>query len=261
MDRTSDLGLAPPPDDGLADEDSGCFAAVARGGATLQQAAMAQPRALAAHSEIWRPQERRAAIVVLFKGWACRYRLLPDGRRQIVDVLLPGDIVGLGALFKPRAEDFVHALTEIACGELDHASLFRLLGDPEVALHVMAQLAAESRRLDTCLTTVGQMVAEERIAALLVAFHRRLEQRQSVMGKSFHFPLTQQQLGDFLGMTVVHVNRVLKRLRDGGIVNVKHRIVVIQDLAKLKHLASGRTYAAAAAAPPGAGLTRSAAAG
>src|SRR5262249_60439740 len=124
--------------------------------------AVAPPGAVAQHGGTGPPQERGAAIVVLFKAGACRYRLLPDGRRQIVDVLLPGDIIGLGALFKPRAEDFVHALTEIACGELDHASLFRLLGDPEVALHVMAQLAAESRRLDTCLTTVGQMVAEER---------------------------------------------------------------------------------------------------
>jgi CRP-like cAMP-binding protein len=244
MERNSDLGLLPPPDDGLADERSTYYEPIARGGTTLQQAALAHRRVLAVHADMRGGQEPLSQITVLFKGWGCRYRLLPDGRRQILDVLLPGDIIGLGELFKTRAHEFVQALTEVTCGDLDSGAFMRLLADPDVALHVMAQLGAENRRLDNYLATLGQMVAEERIAALLVAVHHRLEQRQGIKSKSFQFPLTQQQLGDFLGMTVVHVNRVLKRLRDSGIVNVKHRVAIIEDMAKLVHLASGRAYAA-----------------
>jgi CRP/FNR family transcriptional regulator, anaerobic regulatory protein len=136
------------------------------------------------------------------------------------------------------------ALTEVSYGVIDHETFSRLLGSPDVALHVMSMLATETSRLDGHLATVGQMVAEEKIAALLVEFHGRLRRREVVPARSFHFPLTQQQIGDFLGMTVVHVNRVLKRLRDSGIVNVKHRVVVIHDMARLHELASGRSYVA-----------------
>ena len=138
------------------------------------------------------------------------------------------------------AQDFVVTLTEVSFGSIDHERFQRLIASPDIALQILALLGSERRRLDEHLVTVGQMAADERIAALLLEFYVRLRHRQIIRGKSFHLPLTQQQLGDFLGMTVVHVNRVLKRLRDSGIVNVKHRVVVIHDMVRLATLASGR---------------------
>jgi CRP-like cAMP-binding protein len=243
MERIYDLGRAVDFEDRPAAHHPVRPEQASRGAITLHQTALARRREMPAHSELIRNQEAQSEVGVLFKGWACCYRLLPDGRRQILDVYLPGDLIGLAGFLSVRPQEFVLALTEITYGAIGHDTFSRLLGSPEVATHVLSMLAAETLRLDGHLTTVGQMVAEEKIAALLIEFHDRLRHREGVAAKSFHFPLTQQQIGDFLGMTVVHVNRVLKRLRDSGIVNVKHRVVVIYDMARLSQLASGRSYA------------------
>jgi len=224
------------------------FEQISRGAVDLHHAAASHRRHLAAHAELIRSHEPQSEVGLLLKGWACRYRLLPDGRRQILDVYLPGDLIGLDGFLMKRSPDFVMTLTESIYGSIDHDRFQRLIAGRDVALHILALLVAEKRRLDEHLAIVGQMVADEKIAALLLELYIRLRHRQIVKGKSFHFPLTQQQLGDFLGMTVVHVNRVLKRLRDNGIVNVKHRVVVIHDMTRLLNLASGRAQAPASPA-------------
>lgn len=243
MERTRDLGRSGVSDDTSATHRPAILDQISRGAINLQHSAVAHRRYLAAHTELIRSQEPQSEIGLLLKGWVCRYRLLPDGRRQILDVHLPGDLIGIDGFLMTRPQDFVLTLTEVTYGSLDHDSFLRLMAIPDVALHILSLLATEKRRLDDHLATVGQMVADEKIAALLLEFYNRLRQRQIIKGKSFHFPMTQQQMGDFLGMTVVHVNRVLKRLRDNGIVNVKHRVVVIHDMAKLVNLASGRAHA------------------
>ena len=254
MERTSEFRGSELPEESSAALRSALFEQISRGAVDLHHAAASHRRHLAAHAELIRSHEAQSEIGILLKGWACRYRLLPDGRRQILDVHLPGDLIGLDGFLMKRSPDFVMTLTEVLYGSIDHDRFQRLIANRDVALHILAMLVAEKRRLDEHLATVGQMVAEEKIAALLLELYIRLRHRQIVKGKSFHFPLTQQQLGDFLGMTVVHVNRVLKRLRDGGIVNVKHRVVVIHDMTRLVNLAAGRAHAvpsskAAAAAP------------
>ena len=240
MERTPEFRSTALSDESSAALRSALFEQISRGAIDLYHAAASHRRHLVAHTELIRSQEPQSEVGILLKGWACRYRLLPDGRRQILDVHLPGDLIGLDSFLMARSPDFVVTLTEVTYGVIDHDRFQRLLAGCDVALHILALLVSEKRRLDEHLATVGQMVADEKLAALLLEFYIRLRHRQIVKSKSFHFPLTQQQLGDFLGMTVVHVNRVLKRLRDSGIVNVKHRVVVIHDMARLVNLASGR---------------------
>jgi CRP/FNR family transcriptional regulator len=240
MERTRELARAVNFGESSAMLRSALLEPIARGAIDLHHAAASHRRHLAAHTELIRSEEPQSELGILLKGWACRYRLLPDGRRQILDVHLPGDLIGLDGFLMTSSQDFVVTLTEVTFGSIDHDRFQRLIASPDIALQILSMLAAERRRLDGHLATVGQMAADEKIAALLLEFYVRLRHRQIIRGKSFHFPLTQQQLGDFLGMTVVHVNRVLKRLRDSGIVNVKHRVVVIHDMARLADLASGR---------------------
>jgi CRP/FNR family transcriptional regulator len=213
---------------------------LSRGSIALQHAIASRRRNVPAQSDLTRGKDLHNEIGALLKGWACRYRLLSDGRRQILDVYLPGDLIGLDGFLLMAPQDFTMALTDLALGGVDYDTLLGLMADPDVSLYVFAQLAAEKRRLDDHLTMVGQLLAEEKIAALLLDFYNRLHDRQIIKANSYDFPLTQQQLGDLLGMTVVHVNRVLRRLRDHGVVNVKHRVVMLQDMDKLESLAAGR---------------------
>jgi CRP/FNR family transcriptional regulator len=242
MERTPEFRGSELSEESSAALRSPLFELISRGAIDLHHAAASHRRHLAAHTELIRSHEPQSEVGILLKGWACRYRLLPDGRRQILDVHLPGDLIGLDGFLMKRSPDFVMTLTEAIYGSIDHDRFQRLIASRDVALHILALVVSEKRRLDEHLATIGQMVADEKLAALLLEFYVRLRHRQIVKGKSFHFPLTQQQLGDFLGMTVVHVNRVLKRLRDAGIVNVKHRVVVIHDMARLMSLASGRAH-------------------
>jgi CRP-like cAMP-binding protein len=237
--RTRDLDHPPLSEGGPATFRPALFEQISRGAINLHQVASSHLRKVGPHAELIRGQEAQTEVAVLFKGWACSYRLLPDGRRQILDVYLPGDLIGLDGFLLARSQKFVVALTDITYGAVDHDTFSRLLGSPDVAQGVISALVAEKLQLNGHLVAVGQMIAEEKIAGLLVEIHERLRHRQSIKGQSFHFPLTQQQIGDFLGMTLVHVNRVLKRLRDSGMVNVKDRIVVIHDMEKLTSLASG----------------------
>jgi CRP-like cAMP-binding protein len=173
-------------------------------------------------------------VLVLRGGWACRSRLRPDGRRAILTVYLPGDLIGLGALFgQEPASDCVVALTSVAYRALDRAQLLDLLDEPEVALHLWHEREREARRLETWALGLAYGSAEERLASFLVNLYHRLRRRQLISGRSFRLPLTQQEIGNHLGLTVVHVNRVLRSLREQGLVHVHGGTAVINDLDRL----------------------------
>jgi CRP-like cAMP-binding protein len=95
----------------------------------------------------------------------------------------------------------------------------------------------DERRLHNWVVGLGRGDAEERIAAMLLDFRWRLGRLGLVRDETYRFPMTQQQIGDYLGLTVVHVNRVLKRLRDGGLATIQNRLVTIHDVAGLQAMA------------------------
>jgi len=208
------------------------------GNCDLVRAFRNQQRTLQAHGELVVPDRQNRSVFFLFSGWAHRYRLLPDGRRQIIDIYLPGDLVGIDAFLGTKPTDGIIALTDVSFGGLDIPAFEKLVADPVVALQLVALMGAERRRIDNRLVDVGRLLAEEKIAALILELYERLCQRGLVKRPSFILPLTQQQIGDHLGMTIVHVNRVLRRLRENGVLVLQRQTVIIQDMAKLRMLVS-----------------------
>jgi CRP/FNR family transcriptional regulator len=101
--------------------------------------------------------------------------------------------------------------------------------DPDIAIRQWWQICEDQRRLHSWVTGLGRGNAEERIAAMLLDFRLRLH-RAGLAGDSFRLPMTQQQMADYLGLTVVHVNRVLKRMRDAGSISGARGAMVIRDL-------------------------------
>lgn len=172
------------------------------------------------------------------RGWAYRYRMSGGGCRQILDFLLPGEIVGMQAALLGVMEHSVRSLTPLRVDALDP----RLVGEafrnePEMALRLCRHVAAEACRADELLTVIGCCDAVERLAFLMVSLYRRQARRGRVDPLDCPFPLRRQHMADALGLTGAHINRTLNRLREEGIASVEKQRLSIRDFPRLASLA------------------------
>lgn len=198
------------------------------------RAAVFPPRAIVAQAGD--PADR---IYHVHSGRLCRVRYLADGQRQFLGIYLPGDIIGLEGLYWPLRSDAVETVSAATVLALDTARAQELLArHPEAALWLMRSILAESRRLQMLATSIGRARAQARIAWFLLELWRRLRCRGLIAGHRFDLPMTQQEIGDFLGLTPVHVNRVLKSLKDEGVVIVRRRAVTVHDATRLRVIAA-----------------------
>lgn len=175
----------------------------------------------------------------LLAGWACRHRLLPDGRRQVFDFILPGEGVGVCLRPHPLSQTGVVALTPVRLADAAPLLEPAVLADhPDLTLALQAQAdLAEGRSLDQ-IVRLGQMSALERLAHLLLDLHDRLSVVQLVQGDRFELPLTQETLADAAGLSVVHVNRILQELRRQNLLEVGRGAARIPDLKMLRQAAA-----------------------
>jgi CRP/FNR family transcriptional regulator len=177
----------------------------------------------------------------LLKGWAGRTRLLPDGRNQFILIFLPGDLFAVKSMFLTRQTDAVVAITDLVTERIDYRKLHNAyVSDSDVAMRCIWQIVEEERRLHSWVVGLGQGSAEERVALLLIDLRGRLILSKTIGPDSliYDMPLTQVELADHLGITAVHVSRVLKDFRDSGIVAVRDGRVTIANLEMLAHRAS-----------------------
>jgi CRP/FNR family transcriptional regulator len=176
------------------------------------------------------------AIHSLRRGWACRLYDWPDARRAIVEVYLPGDLIGLAAAFSGGPAELVIAATPVTVETVEAAPV---LARPRWALCLAARLGEQRRRGDRLAAAIARLDARRRVALMLLDFCERLGDGTTAV-LSYHLPLTQAQIGDHLGLTLVHVNRVLRALRDERIVDLNRHVVVIRDLERLRALVDGQ---------------------
>jgi CRP-like cAMP-binding protein len=170
-----------------------------------------------AGAEIIRAGDDSPEIYTLYSGWAFRFKMLPDGRRQILNFLLPGDLVGLQAAMFDAAQHGIEALTEVQLCLLPRRKVWALFGEmPELAFDVAWLGSREESHVDENLTSVGRRNAAERTAALVVMLYKRAKAVGLVAEETFQFPLTQQHIADALGLSLVHTNKTLARLRRTG---------------------------------------------
>jgi CRP/FNR family transcriptional regulator len=176
----------------------------------------------------------------LLSGWAGRIRTLSDGRDQCILIFLPGDLFAVKSMFVTRHPDAVVVLSPSVIERVDHHVLHRhFREDADVANRCIWQVVEEERRLHNWVVGLGQGSAEERLALLLLDFHGRLELSGTIApgARVYRMPLTQAQLADHLGLTAIHVNRVLKVFRENGVAVVRDGEVSILDLDRLTAIA------------------------
>jgi len=183
--------------------------------------------------------EKSGTVYLLESGWVARTREIEDGRRQIIVVFLPGDLMGIKTMLMERQPDTIECLTDVQVRTIDHKRLLELVAqDHAASVRIMFQLGEDERRLHNWIAALGKGNAEERIATLLLDLRGRLTQAGLANGERFRMPMTQQEIADHLGLTLVHVNRVLRRLREAGIVTVQQGVVSVGEIERLSRIAA-----------------------
>lgn len=193
-----------------------------------------------ARDEIAAMGEKHERVYRLRAGWVARSRSLPNARAQIIMIFVPGDLFAIKAMFLAAQPDAIEALTDVEFAWVDQARLRAAFeSDPDVALRIAFQVVEEERRLHNRVVRLGRGNAEERFAGMILAFRGRLIRAGVIDGdaREVPLPMTQQQIADFLGMTSVHVNRVLRRLRVDSIAAAENGHVRLIDLPALEALA------------------------
>lgn len=168
------------------------------------------------------------------QGWAVRHKDLADGRRQILDFVLPGDLVGVEAKIQPVADHTVTTLTDLAASPLPLSDLDALVdAHPRLAMAFVWLGARQMAIFSEHLLSLGRRSASERIAHLVLELWRRLRLRGLADGQTFDVPITQSVMADALGLSNVHVNRSLRVLEKRGLMEKRREQVKILDLGAL----------------------------
>jgi CRP-like cAMP-binding protein len=204
-------------------------------------AALATPqspsRAVARNREIVSAGRKYDGVFVLSDGAAIRYRVLRDGRRQVLNIALPGDFIGFPASFFETALYSITALSEANVSWVPFA-LFGLFQEhPRLAAVLFCSFSCEAAMYTERVIDVGRRSALERVAHFLLEQLTRLQAIGMADERTYRMPLTQELIGDALGLSVPHVNRTLRQLREDGLVGIDGQIVSIRDLEALAALA------------------------
>jgi CRP-like cAMP-binding protein len=158
-----------------------------------------------------------AHLYTVLSGWGFRYKLLPDGRRQILNYVLPGDLIGLQGSLLGEMQHSVEALGPMLLCVFERDQLSTLYRNhPGLAYDITWIASREERMLDEALLSLGRRTALERAAYLLAFIHSRAAAVGLKTGKSVEMPITQQHVADTLGLSLVHTNKTIRKLADRG---------------------------------------------
>jgi CRP-like cAMP-binding protein len=176
-------------------------------------------------------------------GWACRAHQLRDGRRQILNYYLPGDIIGFAA--EPVSASLASYVSLTRLMTMDIVGLRALVAERSNEFPVLRAASRRMRvneefQLLSHITRIGRQKAHERLAHLLLEFHSRLKRIGLVEGNTFQLPLTQEALADGLGLSAVHVNRTFKLLKGENLIRTERTSVTLLEPELLAEIAGYR---------------------
>jgi CRP-like cAMP-binding protein len=194
-------------------------------------------RTSAARRLIFNSGERSEGIPIICSGWAATVAVLPNNRRQIISILLPGDIVSNALAFENKLTLTVEAITDVVYHSFERDQfLAAVTADANLFGKILKSWAEENQQVVRLAISLGQLTAEERIAQLLLNLSERLASRRLIENHTFHFPLRHRHIAEATGLTPVHVSRVIGQLRREGIIELEKRSLKIRNLEMLQRL-------------------------
>jgi CRP-like cAMP-binding protein len=195
-------------------------------------------RQFARHRDIIAQGRSYRGVFILCDGFAWRYKILPDGKRQLLSFALPGDLIGFPAAFYENAVNATGSLTDVVVATVPFAALQDLFVKfPRVAMALYWMAAREAAIYGERIVDIGRRSAYERLAHLILELLTRLRAVGLAEERSYVLPLTQELIADVLGLSGPHISRMLRSMREERLVTIEgHRLTVI-DLESLTVLA------------------------
>ena len=204
----------------------------------LRRVTSGRLRVLQAREDIIREGEAPGYVNLIVSGWACRYKLLEDGRRQILSFLFPGDLCDLRIFILKRMDHSIGTLMPTTIAEIPRDAIIELTegGSPLARALWWSSLVSDAIEREW-IVNLGQRTALERLSHLFCEMYVRQNAVGLTSGMSCDMPLTQAELAEACGLSTVHINRSLQDLRGQGLVELQRKCLTIHDFNRLARLA------------------------
>ena len=200
--------------------------------------ACATPRIFSARHDLIREGDRPGSVFVLLDGWACRYKLLPEGGRQIIAFMMPGDCCDMRVSLLDEMDHSLATITSARVAMITSTQIeMLLLSRPAITRALMWSQLVDEAIMRAWIVSIGRRGSVERLAHLMCELYIRARDIGLAKDNNIRLPLTQIVLGDALGLTAVHVNRVLRQLKTERVMDIKGGTLTITNPDKLADIA------------------------
>ncbi len=196
------------------------------------------PRKVGKREDLISEGESPSVVQLVLEGFACRYKILPNGRRQIMAFLIPGDFCDFHVAILGTMDHSIATLTPCSIVEISRETIADLTDHhPQIARALWWSTLVDEAILREWLVGMGQRPAERQVAHVLCELLVRLQSVGRATDTSYELPLTQQELGDAMGLSVVHTNRSLQTLREEGLIVWTEGRLTIPNVARMNGFA------------------------
>jgi CRP-like cAMP-binding protein len=200
--------------------------------------ATSRSRQVKAKYDLIREGDRPGPVFVMLEGWACRYKILPSGTRQVLAYMMPGDSCDLHVSLLAEMDHSIQTITNATFAMIDREEMDAIIDQhPKIAKAIYVAQLVDEGTMRAWITSMGRRTSIERVAHLMCELYIRARNIGLSSETSFTLPLSQLLLADSLGMTPVHLNRILRELRVAGAMSLTRGSLVLSDLAKLVQIA------------------------
>ncbi|TVV71399.1 Crp/Fnr family transcriptional regulator [Sphingomonas solaris] len=214
------------------------YASLTEADATILEAACSTQRNVAARHDLIREGDKPGSVFVMLEGWACRYKILPEGGRQITAFLMPGDFCDMHVSVLQEMDHNIGTLTPARVASIPRARMEELIDThPGITRAFWWTQLVDEGILRAWIVSMGRRKSSARVAHLMCELYVRMRNVGATTGDSCEMPLSQIVLADALGLTSVHVNRVFRKLRLAKIMELRTGSLIISDIERLAQIA------------------------
>ncbi len=197
-----------------------------------------EQRIIPAKTHLYHQGERHNNTYTLFSGWVMLYKTLSNGSRQVLRYALPGDFLSFQQNLDAPMNHSAQTLTDCTMCVFPRQHLIDMFSKhPQLAMQIAWITARDMALGQEYLVSVGRKNAKERLAFLFLEIYHRIHLHLPDVGNTIPFPMTQEDIADTIGLTLVHVNRTLRSLRQEGLVKLAHHSLTILNYPALSELA------------------------
>ena len=213
------------------------FVELAAADISALEEATSHPQVFKARVDLIREGDQPGPVIVMLEGWAFRYKVLPSGTRQIMAFMMPGDCCDLNISMLAEMDHSIQTVTHATVAKIDSKLMDELMTQhPRIARAMYVSQLIDEGTLRAWIVSLGRRSSAERAAHLLLELYIRGVRSGLADCHELELPLSQVVLADALGMTPVHVNRMLQDFRRSGAIQLKRGLLRIQDAAALTRI-------------------------